>query len=233
MRVALHACQVSSTAAALRAALPAAMQGDERAVQSVKIETANLSHLASSFSSQSALVSNIERNAGYFLARTEVVLKVTRATQLLRQQSAQALEASQDAFSAELAEDAAPARISAAAVLAMLTQRMGKSAAELLTLNGIDPEAVFLLGKDAKSFQEILTAMTDGSSALRIKPAKTPASKQRMAALTKHFTAMKAQVDVVLLNLQDLVGAREAQAKLQVDLATLGDSAWKGCSSTR
>jgi twitching motility protein PilJ len=37
----------------------------------------------------------------------------------------------------------------------MLTQRIGKSANEFLTMEGVSPEAVFLLGKDLNSFKEI------------------------------------------------------------------------------
>jgi len=40
----------------------------------------------------------------------------------------------------------------------MLTQRIGKSANEFLTMEGVSPEAVFLLGKDLNSFREIAQA---------------------------------------------------------------------------
>ncbi len=231
----LHACQVAATAGALRAALPAAMLGDESAIQAAAVETANLSRLASSLSDQdqSPLVSRIKQNAGLFLTQKEVVLRVNRAAQLLRQLSSQALEASQNAFTEELADKAAPTRISAAGWLTMLTQRIGKSAAELLTLNGLDIEASFQLGKDVNSFREILAAMTNGNSELRINPAKTLASKQHLATLKKNFTSMTDQFTVVQLNLINLIVAREAQANLQRDLAALGDSTWKACSGVK
>jgi twitching motility protein PilJ len=41
--------------------------------------------------------------------------------------------------------------MSAAGQLVMLTQRIGKSANEFLTMEGVSPEAVFLLGKDLNS----------------------------------------------------------------------------------
>ena len=37
----------------------------------------------------------------------------------------------------------------------MLTQRIGKSANEFLTAEGVNPEAVVLLSKDLNSFNEI------------------------------------------------------------------------------
>jgi twitching motility protein PilJ len=58
----------------------------------------------------------------------------------------------------KLQHGAAPAELSAASQLVMLTQRIGKSANELLTVEGVSPEAVFLLGKDLNSFKEIARA---------------------------------------------------------------------------
>ena len=50
----------------------------------------------------------------------------------------------------------------------MLTQRIGKSANEFLTMEGVSPEAVFLLGKDLNSFKEIGQGLLDGSPELRL-----------------------------------------------------------------
>ena len=47
----------------------------------------------------------------------------------------------------------------------MLTQRIGKSANEFLTVEGVSPDAVFLLGKDLNTFQEIAQGLLDGSAA--------------------------------------------------------------------
>ena len=44
----------------------------------------------------------------------------------------------------------------------MLTQRIGKSANEFLTMEGVSPEAVFLLGKDLNSFREIAEGLLSG-----------------------------------------------------------------------
>jgi twitching motility protein PilJ len=57
--------------------------------------------------------------------------------------------------SLKLQQNAPAAEISAAGQLVMLTQRIGKSANEFLTMEGVSPEAVFLLGKDLNSFKEI------------------------------------------------------------------------------
>ena len=46
----------------------------------------------------------------------------------------------------------------------MLTQRIGKSANEFLTAEGVNPEAVFLLDKDLKSFNDITKGLLEGSA---------------------------------------------------------------------
>ena len=66
----------------------------------------------------------------------------------------------------------APAEISASGQLVMLTQRIGKSANEFLTMEGVSPEAVFLLGKDLNSFKEIAQGLLDGSPELRLSAPK-------------------------------------------------------------
>jgi twitching motility protein PilJ len=57
--------------------------------------------------------------------------------------------------SLKLQQGASAAELSAVGQLVMLTQRIGKSANEFLTMEGVSPEAVFLLGKDLNSFREI------------------------------------------------------------------------------
>jgi twitching motility protein PilJ len=57
--------------------------------------------------------------------------------------------------SLKLQQGASAAELSAVGQLVMLTQRIGKSANEFQTMEGVSPEAVFQLGKDLNSFREI------------------------------------------------------------------------------
>ena len=60
----------------------------------------------------------------------------------------------------------------------MLTQRIGKSANEFLSSEGVTAEAVFLLGKDLNTFREIGRGLAEGSSscACRRRAMQRPAS---------------------------------------------------------
>ena len=64
----------------------------------------------------------------------------------------------------------------------MLTQRIGKSANEFLTIEGVSPEAVFLLGKDLNSFREIAKGLLDGNPELRLPGDQGPADQGAPAA---------------------------------------------------
>ena len=99
----------------------------------------------------------------------------------------------------------------------MLTQRIGKSANEFLTMEGVSPEAVFLLGKDLNSFKEIAEGLLNGSQELRLAPAKDEQTRERLTALLKMYEETRTQAGGILGNLQGLVSAREAQTAIVAD----------------
>ena len=99
----------------------------------------------------------------------------------------------------------------------MLTQRIGKSANEFLTMEGVSPEAVFLLGKDLNSFKEIAQGLLDGSPELRLAGSKDAQTRERLDALLKLYEQTRTQAGAILGNLQGLVSAREAQASIIAD----------------
>src|SRR4029453_14043839 len=92
-----------------------------------------------------------------------------------------------------------------------LTQRIGKSANEFLTMEGVSPEAGFLLGKDLNSFPEIAQGLAVGNQELRLPGTKDPQTKERLVALLKQYEETRTQAGAILGNLQGLVSAREAQ----------------------
>jgi twitching motility protein PilJ len=94
----------------------------------------------------------------------------------------------------------------------MLTQRIGKSANEFLTVEGVSPEAVFLLGKDLNSFREIAEGLNNGNPELRLPGTKDAQTKERLRQLIKQYDETRSQASSILGNLQGLVTAREAQA---------------------
>ncbi len=82
---------------------------------------------------------------------------------------------------------ASPREIAAAGQLVMLTQRLGKSANEFLTPDGINQDTAFLLGRDASTFNDIVHAFLDGSPVLRLPAVTNTDARGRLAVLRELF----------------------------------------------
>ncbi|HEY0200425.1 MAG TPA: methyl-accepting chemotaxis protein [Burkholderiaceae bacterium] len=163
------------------------------------------------------LVQRAERSATAVLGQQKLLTQVGSALRTINQQSDQLLEIAETVSSLKLQQNAPPAEISAAGQLVMLTQRIGKSANEFQTIQGVSPEAVFLLGKDLNTFKEISQGLLDGSSELRLTSARDPQTREQLGALIKLYDKTREQAGTILGNLQGLVSAREAQSSIIAD----------------
>jgi twitching motility protein PilJ len=163
------------------------------------------------------LVDRAEKNAATVLAQQKTLTEVGKALRTINRQSADLLETAETVSSLKLQQDASPAELSAVGQLVMLTQRIGKSANEFLTMDGVSPEAVFLLGKDLNSFREITQGLTDGNAELRLPATRDAQTRERLVALMKQYEETRTQAGAILSNLQGLVSAREAQSNILAD----------------
>ena len=163
------------------------------------------------------LMERAEKNASTVMAQQAILTQVGNALRTINRQSSDLLEIAETVSSLKLQQNAAPAEISAAGQLVILTQRIGKSANEFLTMEGVSPEAVFLLGKDLNSFKEIAQGLQEGSPELRLTGSKDPQTRERLVALMALYEQTRVQAGAILGNLQGLVSAREAQASIISD----------------
>lgn len=163
------------------------------------------------------LVDRAEKNANTVIAQQKILTQVGQALRTINRQSSDLLEIAETVSSLKLQQEASSAELSAVGQLVMLTQRIGKSANEFLTMEGVSPEAVFLLGKDLNSFREIAQGLADGNPELRLPGTKDPQTKERLVALLKQYEETRTQAGAILGNLQGLVSAREAQASIIAD----------------
>lgn len=163
------------------------------------------------------MVERAEKNASTIMQQQKILTQVGTALRTINRQSSDLLEIAETVSSLKLQQNASPAEISAAGQLVMLTQRIGKSANEFLTMEGVSPEAVFLLGKDLNSFKEIAQGLLDGSPELRLAPSKDEQTRERLDALLKLYEQTRKEAGAILGNLQGLVSAREAQASIIQD----------------
>jgi twitching motility protein PilJ len=84
-------------------------------------------------------------------------------------------------------------------------------------MEGVSPEAVFLLGKDLNSFKEIAQGLLSGSPELRLTASRDPQTRERLTALLTQYEETRGQAGAILGNLQGLVSAREAQSSIVSD----------------
>ncbi|HYP30724.1 MAG TPA: type IV pili methyl-accepting chemotaxis transducer N-terminal domain-containing protein, partial [Burkholderiaceae bacterium] len=164
-----------------------------------------------------ALVDRAEKNSGIVLAQQKTLTQVGQALRTINRQSSDLLETAETVSSLKLQGGASAAEISAVGQLVMLTQRIGKSANEFLTYEGVSPEAVFLLGKDLNTFREIADGLLQGNADLRLPGTKEPATRERLQQLIQQYEQTRSQSSAILANLQGLVAAREAQAQIVGD----------------
>lgn len=163
------------------------------------------------------LMERAEKNAATIMSQQAILTQVGAALRTINRQSSDLLEIAETVSSLKLQQNAAPSEISASGQLVMLTQRIGKSANEFLTLEGVSPEAVFLLGRDLNSFKEIVQGLQEGSPELRLAGSKDPQTRERLEALMALYEQTRVQAGAILGNLQGLVSAREAQAAIISD----------------
>ncbi len=163
------------------------------------------------------LTERASKSATVVLGQQAILTQVGSALRTINRQSSDLLEIAETVSSLKLQQSAPPSEVSAAGQLVMLTQRIGKSANEFLTMEGVSPEAVFLLGKDLNSFKEIAQGLRDGSPELRLAGTRDAQTREQLDALLKLYEDTRTQASAILGNLQGLVSAREAQSAILSD----------------
>jgi twitching motility protein PilJ len=163
------------------------------------------------------LVDRADKNAKTVLAQQKTLTQVGQALRTINRQSSDLLETAETVSSLKLQSNATPAEIAAVGQLVMLTQRIGKSANEFLTYEGVSPEAVFLLGKDLNTFREIADGLLQGNADLKLPATKDAPTRERLEQLIQQYEQTRNQSSAILANLQGLVAARDAQASIVLD----------------
>jgi twitching motility protein PilJ len=157
-------------------------------------------------------IDRAEKAANDVLAKQKTLTQVGQALRTINRQSADLLETAETLSTLKLQSGASAAELSAVGQLVMLTQRIGKSANEFLTIEGVSAEAVFLLGKDLNTFREIADGVMAGNPELRLPGTRDPDQREKLQDLLKLYEQTKTEASAILGNLQGLVAAREAQA---------------------
>ncbi len=163
------------------------------------------------------LVDKAEKNAGVVAGQEKTLTQVNMSLRAINRQSGDLLEGAEAIVALKVGAGATAAEHVALGQLVMLTQRIGKSANEFITAEGVSAEAVFLLGKDLKSFRDLIKGLTDGDPELRLPGARDAATREALQRLSAQYEQTNTAASAILGNLQGLVAAREAQQAIVAD----------------
>jgi twitching motility protein PilJ len=100
---------------------------------------------------------------------------------------------------------------------ALWTQRMAKNANALVAGDVIDPETAYQLGKDTKTFRDVLDGMLNGSEELGLPAIAETQARDKLMELRETFASYEGQVNTLLTNMAHLVGAKRASRTIFED----------------
>jgi len=163
------------------------------------------------------LIDRAEKNASVVVGQQKTLIQVGQSLRAINRQSAELLETAETVSALKLQQDASAAELGAAGQLVMLTQRIGKSANEFLTTEGVNPEAVFLLGKDLTLFRDMTNGLLNGSAELKLPGTRDAQTRERLTQLLAQYEKTRTEAGAIMGNLQGLVAAREAQTSVLAD----------------
>jgi len=144
------------------------------------------------------------------LAQEKKLTELNRSVAAINNNNFQLLELTEQVV-ALMTQSAAPLReVSIASQQVMLTQRMAKNANALLSSDIIDPEVVFLLGRDSETFRAILMGLLNGSEELRLSAVRDTDTRDKLAELQEVYKEFERDVATIRQNLQELVSSKQA-----------------------
>ncbi|NEX64462.1 methyl-accepting chemotaxis protein [Noviherbaspirillum galbum] len=224
-------------------AAPNAIQGNPEAFKQLEDSRAELNRdltvllkggdyqgrdIASPNGQMEALLKETQKIWGNSDKAAETILKLKKeltgfgaTLQKLNSLSPVLLELTEQIATLKAQGGASPREISAAGQLVMLTQRLGRSANEFLTSEGVNPETAFLLGKDTNTFRDITEGFLNGSEVLRLSATKDADTRDKLTELQGAFNEYQQSVATILGNLQNFIAAKQSEQLIFAENETL------------
>jgi twitching motility protein PilJ len=162
-----------------------------------------------------------ERNAALVLGEERNLVALSETVRSINTNNPALLELADEAAALSVQSGGSTRQNALAAQLVMLTQRVAKNANTMLAGDIVDPEVVFLLGKDTNTFRDSLQGLIQGNEALRIARVGDAEMRGKLAELDTGFKQYQAGVSEILGNIQRLVNAKRATRDLFNDSETL------------
>ena len=154
---------------------------------------------------------NSDKAAETILMRRKELTGFGQTLQKLNALSPVLLELTEQISTLKVQGGGSAREINAAGQLVMLTQRLGRSANEFLTSEGVNPETAFLLGKDTNTFRDLVEGFLNGSDVLRLTATKDADTRDKLTELQKAFSEYQVSVSSILGNLQNFIAAKQSE----------------------
>jgi twitching motility protein PilJ len=163
------------------------------------------------------LADRLGHSTGVVLAQQKLLDDADRALRAIAGQSDDLQAAAEQVSALKVQHGASAVEISAAGQLVTLTQRIGKSASQMLTVDGLGPDPVTALDNDLTLFHESAQGLLDGSDQLHLPAAHDPDTRSKIKSLLEMFDSTRTEATSVLSNRQSLSDARAAQSAIITD----------------
>ncbi|MFA9439847.1 methyl-accepting chemotaxis protein [Uliginosibacterium sp. sgz301328] len=150
--------------------------------------------------------SKVDRDATSLISQGVNVTRLGTAVENINNTNAQLLDFAEQVAALKLQRGAPANEIHTANQVVMLTQRMAKNANALLASDTVDPEVVFLLGKDSNSLEELMADLT--------KMTTDAETNEKLDGLKRYAQMHQLAVSDILSNVQLLVQAKRAGTQI-------------------
>ena len=152
------------------------------------------------------------------LIEHEPILRALGAARRTLNESNKALlDAAQSVLAQKLQSNAGAREVSAAADLAMLTQKLARDLNQLLAGDGFDDAVLASLPADVATFRELIEGLLNGSERLRIAATADADSRRAMQQIKRLVAGVEAPLSTLARDLPRIQDARRAEATLVRD----------------
>ncbi len=166
-----------------------------------------------------ALWDKVSKNAEQLTSQQISITRLGGAVDIINANNAELLDYAQQVAALKLQLGAPSAEIATANEVVMLTQRMAKNANALQASEAVDPEIVFLLGKDSNTLAQRLEELGHMSGS------GNADMQEKLAGLGKFAARHQLAVGGILSNVQPMVQAKRAGLQIFKDSVPLLDAA--------
>ena len=155
-----------------------------------------------------------DNSAGTILKMKPELIGFQQTLKQLNVLSPELLSLTEELLRQKVAKGGTPKELAAIGRMTMLTQRLSRSATELLTSGGISTETAFQLGLDSTTFRTTVEGLLNGNDTMQLAAVKDPEMRALVIEMKNKFDPYKKLVDSILTNLPKFTAAKGAELSI-------------------